>query len=332
MSIEQSFLIIDKAPELTSHDVVAMVRAVTGIPKVGHTGTLDPFATGVLPLALGGATRLIQYLDESEKTYDATISLGSSTDTGDPTGRVIRESPVPPLNEDIVREALASFIGERMQRPPAYSAVKVAGRRLYDYARAGEEVEVQPRPVRIFGMELISLEERRLRVIIRCSRGTYARVLADEIAVALGTSGHLAELSRLASGPFRHEKALTIPMLSEIVAGTDDWRRALQPSRGAERVPWKPLPEVHAALEAWCISPLQALSDMPRLMISAGIASALLRGAKPPPPPIGTKPGGRYAIVSDELLLAIAESTGGGQCRMLWRGSDEAPSHGRRRS
>ena len=167
---QDAFLIVDKPPGVTSHDVVAVVRAVTGLKKVGHTGTLDPFATGVLPLALGGATRLIQYLDEDRKIYDAVIQLGTATDTGDPTGSVIAEAPVPALNRARVLEVLDGFRGQRMQTPPRYSAVKVAGRPLYDYARKGVDVEVKARPIRIDAMELLSLGENTLRVAIQIGR------------------------------------------------------------------------------------------------------------------------------------------------------------------
>ena len=138
----RAFLVMDKEPGMTSHDVVAIVRAVTGIKTGGHTGTLDPFATGVLPLALGPATRFIQYLDESLKVYDATIRLGSATPTGDPEGEVVREGGAPDWGR--VEKVLQGVVGVRMQTPPAYSAVKVDGKPLYRYARAGIEKKAKP--------------------------------------------------------------------------------------------------------------------------------------------------------------------------------------------
>ncbi|MFH1469154.1 MAG: tRNA pseudouridine(55) synthase TruB [Pseudomonadota bacterium] len=319
MSLAPCFLVFDKEPDITSHDVVAMVRAVTGIKKVGHTGTLDPFARGVLPLALGSATRLIRFLDESQKVYDATIALGQATDTGDPTGTVIDERPVPPLERAQVEAVLQGFRGDRMQVPHRFSAVKVNGRRLYDYARKGEEVEAEPRPIHIYDAAVLSLEGASLRVLLTCSRGTYARGLADEISQALGTVGHLSALSRRRSGPFTIERAIGLPALSRIVADTEDWAHALRRQRGEERVPWLPRENVHRDLAAQRISILEALGHLPLLLVARGVADALLRGAAVPPPPTGHKPGQHYLIAFGEEALAVAEYQGGGKSAVLWR-------------
>lgn len=265
---EEGFMVVDKPPGLTSHDIVAIVRAVTGITKVGHTGTLDPFATGVLPLALGKATRLIQYLDEAEKVYDATILLGSTTDTADPTGVITAEMPVPDVSEADVRAVLQSFIGDRMQTPPRYSAVKVAGKALYDYARAGKEVTVAPRPIRVYNMELLTYDLPHLRVRIHCSRGTYARVLAEEIGQSLGTLGHLEALRRDRSGPFTLEKAITLSQLAQIVANNPAWDRVLRPGRGVERIPWLSRPEVLERLQPWIQAPVTRLTQLPQLSLN----------------------------------------------------------------
>ena len=321
MSLTPAFLVVAKEAGITSHDVVAMVRAVTGIKKVGHTGTLDPFACGVLPLALGSATRLIQHLDESQKVYDATIALGAATDTGDPTGEVIEEQPVPELESTTVDALLEGFLGDRMQKPHRYSAVKVKGKRLYEYARKGEEVEIQARPIKIHALEAKELTTSSLRVVLTCSRGTYARGLADEIATGLGTVGHLSALTRLRSGPFDLSRALTLEGLSEIVAGTPDWPRALRRQRGEDRVPWFPREQVHAGLEPYLYRPVQVLTHLPLLPVSAGVAEAVLRGGAVPPPPVGVRAGDRYLIVAGEQLLGLAESLGGGQAKVLWRGS-----------
>ncbi len=319
MNLTPGFLVVDKAVGITSHDVVAMVRAVTGIKKVGHTGTLDPFASGVLPLALGSATRLIQHLDESQKVYDATIALGVATDTGDPTGEVVDQQPVPSLDPELVDGVLAGFLGDRMQKPHRYSAVKVKGRRLYDYARKGEEVEVEARPIHIYSLRALDLQESSLRIELTCSRGTYARGLADEIAVALGTVGHLSTLSRLRSGPFDMDHALSLEALSQIVAGTPEWARALRRQRGEDRVPWLPRDQVHASLREHLFAPVAALHHLPLLPVSAGIAETLMRGGPVPPPPVGVRTGGRYLVVQGESLVALAESQGGGQTAVLWR-------------
>lgn len=300
------FLAVDKPAGITSHDVVAMLRAVTGAGKVGHTGTLDPFATGVLAIAFGSATRLISYLDEDLKVYDATIALGAATDTGDPTGEVIREMPVPDLTEDRVREVLASFHGVMMQAPPRYSAVKVRGRPLYAYARDGEDVVAQPRPTRIDGIELLELGPSHLRVMITCGRGTYARVLADDIAVALGTAGHLSALRRTRTGRFTVEGALTLPQLGVIAGGSEDWAAVLRPSRGPERVRWAPRDAVWQALAPLIVTPAEALSHRVSVQLRPGERERALNGAVVPHPPPGVAVGDTYLLVDDGDVLAIA--------------------------
>ncbi len=308
------FLVIDKPPGLTSHDVVAIVRAVTGLPKVGHTGTLDPFATGVLPLALGRSTRLIQFLDESLKVYDATIRLGSATDTGDPTGKVVREAPVPELSVEAIDAVLATFLGERMQEPPAYSAVKVQGRPLYSYARSGETVKAAARKVTIHAVERLSFGEGLLRVRISCSRGTYARVLADEIGVALGTCGHLQALCRDRSGPFVLQDALSIAALAELVSpGTGlPWEKVLRAGRGEDRVRWRPREDVAAGLAPWVRGELACLSHLPMADVGPADARRIKQGGGFPVPPRGVAMGGRYLVVAGAELLGVAESTARG--------------------
>jgi tRNA pseudouridine55 synthase len=306
-----AFLVVDKPPGLTSHDIVAIVRAVTGAKKVGHTGTLDPFATGVLPLALGGATRLIQFLDEGVKIYDATIRMGFATDTGDPTGQSIRELPLPTASEAEVAAVLTSFLGDRMQTPPAYSAVKFEGKPLYAYARKGQEVTVQARPVKIYDLRLVSYDRERLRIVITCSRGTYARVLADEIATALGTAGHLDALSRTRSGPFYLDGALTMPRLAEIVAGPTGrpWEDVLVRRKKAatDLVPWLPRDDVRAGLEPYLRRPIDALSHLPFVEVPPPLVERIRRGARPPVAPAGVEVGGRYLVVSGDRVLAVAE-------------------------
>lgn len=310
-----SFLVIDKPAGITSHDVVAAVRAVTGIKKVGHTGTLDPFATGVLPLALGTATRLIQFLDESIKVYDATITFGAATDTGDPTGTAVREAPLPTADLPEVQSVLERFRGDQMQEPPAYSAVKVGGKPLYHYARKGEEVRAQPRPITIHDVELVEYSPERLRVIITCSRGTYARVLADDIARALGSAGHLSVLARTRSGPFYLEDALGMDTLAEFVAQEPghSWRDVLLArGRGAPRLPWRPRNEVLEALQPWMRSPVQCLPHLPLVDVSPADARRLRGGGMAPPPPPGLAQGSRYLVVCGPDVVAIVENTARG--------------------
>jgi tRNA pseudouridine55 synthase len=311
------FLVINKPPGITSHDVVASVRAVTGIKKVGHTGTLDPFATGVLPLALGKATRLIQYLDEAIKVYDATVSLGTATDTGDMTGTVIREAPLPQMSTEEAEAVVTSFVGERLQVPPAYSAVKVKGKPLYHYARRGEIVEAAPRKVIIHNMELLSYSEKEFRVMITCSRGTYARVLADELAIEMGSAGHLSALERPRSGPFFLDDALDMPGLAEMVAQDlgYTWQEVLlspKISGASERVKWKSRNEVRGALTPWIRSPMKSLSHLPLMDVNQEMATHVRKGGTVPAAPGGVMEGGRYLVVSGRELIAVAERTQAG--------------------
>lgn len=307
--MKPGFLVINKPAGVTSHDVVAAVRAVTGVKKVGHTGTLDPFATGVLPLALGPATRMIQFLDESIKVYDAVVSLGVATDTGDPTGEAVREAPVPELAEERLRDVLAGFVGDRMQRPPIYSAVKVKGRPMYSYARRGEHVEAPARPITIWDMELVSFSETTVRVMITCSRGTYARVLADQIATELGTAGHLEQLTRTRSGPFVLQESLDMPSLGEMVAlePGPTWRETLLPRRDGPRIPWKQRDEVREMLRPRIHRPLDVLSHLPLCDVDAEGAKRVRNGGRVPDAPAGVAIGGRFLVVCGDELVAIAE-------------------------
>lgn len=302
---QAGFLVIDKPPGITSHDVVATIRAVLGIKKVGHTGTLDPFATGVLPVAIGRCTRLIQFLDERSKVYEATISLGTSMDTGDPTGAVIDTQPVPVLTEARLAEVLASFEGDRMQRPPAYSAVKVNGKRLYKYAREGTLVKAEPRPIHIQTMALTGFTERTIDVNITCSRGTYVRVIAEEVAEALGTAGHLGVLRRAASGSFALEHALGFDELSRLVAGRKDWPAVLRPARGEERVEWAARDEVWEKLQAWMRPPAEVLSHLPAVDMTLAQRDLLQRRGAGPSAPEGVEPGGLFLARYEAALIAV---------------------------
>lgn len=312
------FMVVDKPIGLTSHDVVGIFRAVTGEPKVGHTGTLDPFATGVLALAFGQATRLIQHLDESLKVYDATIALGAATDTGDPTGEVIESKPIPALDREHVLAVLQSFLGDRMQRPPAYSAVKVKGRALYSYARAGETVEVAARPIKIHSIDLVELSETHMRVTIHCSRGTYARVIAEEVAVALGTVGHLSALSRLQSGPFKLEDAVTLDKLAELVGGEGmTWQQVFRGEGRTreDRAAWRPRDAVRAGLRPWLRAPLAALPHLPLIDVDEAGAARVRHGHVPSRLPPG-RVSGAYLIACGADVLGVAEATPRGP-RML---------------
>ncbi len=304
------FLVIDKPAGITSHDVVAAVRAVTGVKKVGHTGTLDPFAVGVLPLALGGCTRLIQYLDESIKVYDATIRMGAATDTGDPTGQVVREAPLPEQGDAEVLQILEGFLGERMQEPPAYSAVKVDGKPLYHYARQGKEVRARARPITLHALDLLHYDRETLRVRMTCSRGTYARVLADDIATALGSAGHLERLCRDRSGPFYLEDAIDLPSVAEIVAAEagQPWSDVLMSRRGGPRVKWRPRDVVRDALRSRLRAPVKVLSHLPLCDVGPVDAKRIRAGGDPPVPPSGLTVGARFLVVQGDDLVCIAET------------------------
>lgn len=201
---------IYKPAGLTSHDVVAVLRRKTKIKQIGHTGTLDPFAEGVLPICIGKATRLIEFLPD-DKEYLATIQFGASTTTYDIEGEktFISDKKV---NKSEITEALHAFEGEISQLPPIYSAIKVKGKKLYEYARKGEEVEIEPRKVSIENIELKTLDEtlQQAQVLIKCSKGTYIRSIANDLGQNLGCGGHLIKLIRTQAGKFRIENSVQL--------------------------------------------------------------------------------------------------------------------------
>ncbi len=207
---QDGVLVVDKPEGPTSHDVVAALRRRFKPAKLGHTGTLDPFASGVLVLAFNQATRLAEMWGAGEKVYRGKLALGRATDTGDPTGETVAEAPVPDLVPDSVVAALQGLVGQRMQSPPAYSAAKHQGRPLYSYARAGQEVKKPPRPITVYDAMLHGLEPGHIDFELTCSRGTYVRSLAEDVARELGSVGHLSALRRLASRPFAVEESLTL--------------------------------------------------------------------------------------------------------------------------
>jgi tRNA pseudouridine55 synthase len=201
-------LLADKGPGVTSFQVVAHLRRLLRVPKVGHGGTLDPMATGLLPILLGAATKLTGYLQGQDKEYLATVRLGVATDTLDATGRVTDERPVPPLAAEAVRGVMQRFVGEIDQVPPMYSALHAGGRRLHELARAGIAVERAPRRVRVHAFELLECAPPRLRVRVSCGSGTYVRSLASDLGEALGCGGHVEALTRISIGSLRLEDAV----------------------------------------------------------------------------------------------------------------------------
>ncbi|NLN07038.1 MAG: tRNA pseudouridine(55) synthase TruB [Firmicutes bacterium] len=205
-----------KPPGMTSHDVVAYIRRLAGIKRVGHAGTLDPGAAGVLPLCLGQATRVAEYMLSLPKKYRAELTLGATTDTEDAAGTVTVRKPVPVLTREAVERTLESFIGPRLQTPPMYSAVRAGGKRLYELARRGEEVKRRPRKIHIYDLQLLSLQGSRVMFDVACSRGTYVRTLCRKIAEALGTAGYMSFLLRTAVGPFLLEETLSLEEAAQL--------------------------------------------------------------------------------------------------------------------
>jgi tRNA pseudouridine55 synthase len=217
--VTPGLVVVDKPGGMTSHDVVARVRRLAGTRKVGHAGTLDPMATGVLLVGVGRATRLLGHLQLTDKSYDATIRLGAATTTDDAEGELLAQSPAAHLDEDVVRSALAGFVGEVDQVPSSVSAIKVDGRRAYDRVRAGEQVELAARRVRIDRIDVHGLTREGdftdVAVSVHCSTGTYVRSIARDLGDLLGVGGHLTRLRRTAVGAFGLDRANTLDQLAE---------------------------------------------------------------------------------------------------------------------
>jgi tRNA pseudouridine55 synthase len=248
---------IDKPGDCTSYDVVAHIRRWTRVRRVGHAGTLDPQATGVLLIGLGTGTKLTQFLHECPKTYRATLQLGVRTDTYDAAGKVVGVCPVRGMSQGEVEAALAGFRGAIQQIPPMFSALKQQGRRLYTLARQGIDVERQARRVQIFRLSLLELTAATLSLEVECSSGTYIRVLANDIGTQLGCGAHLSALVRTATGPFSLAQALALPALEEAVR-QNDWRRHL-------------------------ISLSAAVATFPALILTAAATQELAHGIAPTP-------------------------------------------------
>ncbi len=211
-------LLVDKPEGLTSAAVVARVKRMLRQRKVGHLGTLDPFATGLLPICIGEGTKIAPFLADDEKRYVGDILLGTATDTLDRTGTVVEEQPVPPFSAAVLAKALDGLRGDILQTPPMYSALKREGVPLYRLARAGQTVERKPRPVRISRFDVAQTAPNRLRFAVTCSRGTYVRVLAHDLGRALGTAAHLETLRRSACGPFEVTEAVRLDDLERVAA------------------------------------------------------------------------------------------------------------------
>ena len=294
-------IVINKGEGLTSHDVVARVRRLARQKRVGHAGTLDPAATGVLPVLLGQATRVAEYLSESGKAYRALIRFGVETNTYDREGEVTRTAPTEGLTLEDITAVLPAFLGEQEQLPPIYSAIKRDGRPLYALARAGEAVVVEPRRVRIDTLRIVAWTPPDLTLDVECGKGTYIRSLAHDLGQRLGPGAHLAALTRTRSGPFTLEQAITLEALEQ------DLQQALA-GQGVEQAAGAWAAHLYAADEA--------LLNWRALILSAA-SEARLRNGQPlrfderpqPPTIVPTSVGEPEAIraySADGRFLGIA--------------------------
>ncbi|MCR5690651.1 MAG: tRNA pseudouridine(55) synthase TruB [Eubacterium sp.] len=240
-----------KEKGFTSHDVVAKLRGILHFKKIGHTGTLDPDAVGVLPVCIGKATKLVDLLTDKEKTYVAKVQLGVTTDTLDMSGQILSQKPVE-VTKDQVLKSLAKFRGDIDQVPPMYSALKVNGKRLYDLARQGREVERKPRPVTIHKLEILDFQGEVFTMEVTCSKGTYIRSLCDDIGRDLGCGAAMAELERTQVGTFNRAQALT---LDQIQAAADQGR----------------IQEIMTSIDAM-------FPDAPKLKVTGGELKLLVNG------------------------------------------------------
>ena len=249
------FVVIDKPAGITSHDVVSRVRRILGTRKVGHTGTLDPFATGVLPVAVNDGTKAIPFLDEGSKTYEAQLRLGVTTDTLDMTGSVLSEADSSGLSREQFVSSLSGFTGAISQIPPMYSAIKQNGQPLYKLARQGVDVERKARDIQIYSLELLSFDLPHADIRVVCSRGTYIRSLADDIGRRLGCGAALQELRRTASGPFLIEDAVTLQTLEDMAG--------------------------EGRADSLCLSPMAALGHLPDIPLAAAGVEGVSFGRAP---------------------------------------------------
>ena len=212
-------IVIRKEKGYTSHDVVAKLRGILHMKKIGHTGTLDPDAEGVLPVALGKATKLVDLITDKEKTYEAVMRLGVVTDTQDMTGTILSQTEQISVTEKEVKEAAESFLGEQLQIPPMYSALKVNGKKLYELAREGKTVERKPRPVHFYQIEILEINLPLVRYRVVCSKGTYIRTLCHDMGEKLGCGAAMESLVRTKVGKFELKDAITLAQAEEAIKG-----------------------------------------------------------------------------------------------------------------
>ena len=259
-----------KPPKMTSHDVIGFLRRALNTKKIGHGGTLDPDAAGVLPVFAGSATRLLEFAVEGRKEYIAEFTLGAQTDTGDDSGEVVKTLPVPQFTQEQLLAVLAQFIGPQLQLPPMYSAIKINGKKLYQLARQGVEVERTARQIEVYKLELLHYTETSFTVRVACSKGTYIRVLGEDLATALGTCGTMSFLLRTQVGAYTIDKAFT---LQEIPANPD----------------------------GCAAKPLTAVDALPKLRVNARQAARITNGVRTT---LAGTADGRYVLLgpADEFL------------------------------
>lgn len=282
------FLIVDKPAGMTSHDVVNRIRRITGQKKAGHTGTLDPFATGVLPVALGEATKAIPFLDESVKEYKAVLQLGICTDTQDCTGTVIAESDWQAVTAGELTDLFVTFLGEQRQQPPMYSALKHNGTPLYKLARQGVTIDRKLRDIFIHSITVEDISLPEVSFTVRCSRGTYVRTLAHDIGEKAGCGASLLKLQRTATGPFQIEHALSLAQIED-----------------SHRL---------GKLSSAVIPLLDALSNLPEVTLTEKGENAVSHGVLPVAEDMSQmgalRPGAKVKLIRNGRLLAVTEING----------------------
>jgi tRNA pseudouridine55 synthase len=299
MSDLSGVVVVNKPSGPTSFDVVRRVKGLFKVKRVGHTGTLDPTATGVLPICVGEATKVAGFIADGEKEYEATVRFGEITDTQDAAGRVLETRPVA-LSEDRVREALQSFVGLIEQTPPMYSARKVEGKRLYELARAGEEVEREPRTVNVDEARLTFFQPPDCGIFVRCSKGTYLRTLAHDLGARLGPGAHLRDLRRVRVGPFGIDESVGLDeLMAAAKQGRDQLARYLKPLD-------------------------RALDGLAELRLDPQLSRRVAHGHTPGPADLSRLrappyPRGRRVRLMDPAgnVLAVAESDGVGTLKLL---------------
>ena len=266
-------LVLDKPKDLSSTEAVERIKRSLKIRKAGHGGTLDPFATGVLPICLGKGTKIAQFILEGDKVYEGGFELGIVTDTYDLTGKVVEKNPVPDLSEEEIQRAMAEFLGEVEQVPPPYSAAKYKGRPLYKWARKGIKVEKKPKKVEILEFKLQKIEHSLVYFKIRCSKGTYVRSLIHELGQRLGCGAVLVELRRVRKGPFTIEEAMTLEEVEEL----------FREGRLEERI--KSLAEALEFIPAVTVSAATAQSIRQGRLLSLNVLGSLIKLQKVPRKP-----------------------------------------------